>query len=247
MIVAAVAVAVVAVPAVVPVVVVAVGTAVIHGAVHRIRPVVHRRRAVVHGRGLVVVRRRVVRRVIRRGVVAARIVSAVAVDAVVDADTVARPVETEPDADVRARERGWGGERAGQHQAQADQVAAKNPFVHGCLRSTMFRSECWAARDEYLLSMRAFTVQLFRRSNQQPWMFGRRAKSGGMLARPKSSMSKRSPSALASSRNRRALLENTIRPTRSSLSAQANSSETWSRCTSKSPARLEFENVGGST
>src|SRR3546814_3361080 len=72
-------------------------------------------------------------------------------------------------------------------------------------------------------------------------MSARRAKSNGMLGALQSSISKCSSSASRSSLKRRKLLENTITPSRVSRSLQASSSFTWSRCTSKSSARLELE------
>src|SRR5690242_8492476 len=231
---------------VMPVVAAAVVAVVIHRAVDRIRVVVDRCRAVVI-RGRVVRGRRVViagviRRIIRAAVIA--------VDAVVVADAVARAIEAQADADVAACERGRCRDEAGQQQARCDQTATKGSGFHVCLRSVDASIASSRQSDESVLSaghlFASFFVQLRTFNTQHPCMFGRLAKSGGILARVSSSITKRSLSE-SSNLNRRALLENTIAPPGSSRSAHSASNAAWSRWISKSCARLELENVGGST
>src|SRR5690348_5957636 len=205
-----------------------VAAAVIHRAVRRVRVVVDRCRTVVIARVARIVIAGVTgvirRRVIRRRVIRAAVV---AVDAVVVADVVARPVEAQADADVAARKGGWRRDGTGDQQARGNQTAMENSGIHGCLRSVGASTPSSGAGDESVLSAKRVSganfVQLRGFKSQQPCMFGRRAKSGGIPARVMSSTAKRSlrePSSL----NRRALLENTMAPSGASRSAQASSS-----------------------
>src|SRR5690606_16416398 len=81
---------------------------------------------------------------------------------------------------------------------------------------------------------------------QARWMRGLRAKSGGMVSGPMSSQRANPATAASSRRKRRKLLEKYSTPPGASRATAARSSPTCAACTSKSPARLELEEVGGS-
>src|SRR3546814_369445 len=78
------------------------------------------------------------------------------------------------------------------------------------------------------------------------WILGLRAKSCGMVCALMSSQSANSATASASSRKRRKLFEKYTAPPCASRATAARSRRTCSRWTSKSSARAELENVGGS-
>src|SRR5690606_180254 len=81
---------------------------------------------------------------------------------------------------------------------------------------------------------------------QLRWMRALRSKSGGMVEAVTSSTAANSATAASSSLKRRKLFEKYSTPPGASRMTAARSSRTWAAWTSKSPARLELENVGGS-
>src|SRR5690606_7765038 len=81
---------------------------------------------------------------------------------------------------------------------------------------------------------------------QARWMRGLRAKSGAIVAPLMSSQRAKPATAASSRRKRRKLLEKYSTPPGASRATAARSRSTCARCTSKSPARLELEKVGGS-